>query len=339
MPPEVAISSADPLLGAARRRAGRPAALGRLRAQDLKVRRGVQPGSSVSPHLTATDACDSRPAFLLSPQLNTSYRRAKVEPFCLQNLSVDILIFISLTPCFKARGDECVRRGNHRDAWEAYSKCLALGRDACRDDSSGGDGGGESRKGGAVPMEALVYSNRSLAYCKAGRYHEALADADAALALHASWPKAHFRRGAALCGLRRGVEAVDAHAEALRLSPDESGGAGAECEAALWSAVQKLTREQVAGRVVDWVHEAEEGGAIEPPELEAVSRQEMVEALFREYHEASKDKPSPHKHYHDLLRYAKVHHYCEDWSIARHFAFAFRYLHFARALLKATSSD
>ena len=78
MPPEVAISSADPLLGAARRRAGRPAALGRLRAQDLKVRRGVQPGSSVSPHLTATDACDSRPAFLLSPQLNTSYRRAKV---------------------------------------------------------------------------------------------------------------------------------------------------------------------------------------------------------------------------------------------------------------------
>ena len=64
-----------------------------------------------------------------------------------------------------------------------------------------------------------LYSNRSLAWCKAARYEAALRDAEAAVEAAPSWPKAHWRRGAALLGLQTVSDAVWAFRRAHQLSP------------------------------------------------------------------------------------------------------------------------
>ena len=229
-----------PALGAARRRAGRPAALSRLRALDLK-----------------------------------------------------------------ARGDECVRARNYRSAWEAYTKCLALGRDALRGAADRG-----AAAGAPPELEVAIRSNRSLAYVKANRYKEALEDADFVVDARPAWEKGHFRRGAALAGLRRSLDAFDAFVDAFAALSAATGGSSgerssSEVETALWDATKKLTREELATRIVEWIQDAEDEGTIEPPELEAVSKAEMVEALFRQMHEDHRDRPFPQKYYHEVLRWAK----------------------------------
>ncbi|NXH29771.1 TTC31 protein, partial [Myiagra hebetior] len=54
------------------------------------------------------------------------------------------------------------------------------------------------------PREHRLLGNRSYCLEKLGRYEEALADAEAALALRPGWPKGSFRKGKALRGLREG---------------------------------------------------------------------------------------------------------------------------------------
>lgn len=65
-------------------------------------------------------------------------------------------------------------------------------------------------------MYADVY--RSLAFLKGLRYSEALQDADAAVAINEKWPKAHWRRGAALKELKNVPKAVLAFYRAWDLS-------------------------------------------------------------------------------------------------------------------------
>ncbi|NXB08789.1 TTC31 protein, partial [Cnemophilus loriae] len=52
------------------------------------------------------------------------------------------------------------------------------------------------------PREHRLLGNRSYCLEKLGRYEEALADAEAALALQPGWPKGYFRKGKALRGLQ-----------------------------------------------------------------------------------------------------------------------------------------
>ncbi|NXB33799.1 TTC31 protein, partial [Eulacestoma nigropectus] len=52
------------------------------------------------------------------------------------------------------------------------------------------------------PREHRLLGNRSYCLEKLGRYEEALADAEAALALRPGWPKGSFRKGKALRGLQ-----------------------------------------------------------------------------------------------------------------------------------------
>jgi G3E family GTPase len=65
----------------------------------------------------------------------------------------------------------------------------------------------------------VLFSNRAAALTKLGRFEAALADADAAVASRPDWPKAHFRRGAALFGARRFADAVAAYEAGLTLEP------------------------------------------------------------------------------------------------------------------------
>lgn len=55
-----------------------------------------------------------------------------------------------------------------------------------------------------------ILANRSLAYLRAQRYEEALADGLAAVQAAPKWDKAHWRAGAALLAMRRVPEAVTA---------------------------------------------------------------------------------------------------------------------------------
>ena len=70
-----------------------------------------------------------------------------------------------------------------------------------------------------------LLANRALAFTKAARFVDALTDADAVVAAAPAWDKGHWRRGAALAGLKRAPEAVAAYHRAWQLSKGASGTA------------------------------------------------------------------------------------------------------------------
>ncbi|NWS05602.1 TTC31 protein, partial [Motacilla alba] len=89
-------------------------------------------------------------------------------------------------------GIEAAQMGQHTEAVWAFTVALELN-----------------------PREHRLLGNRSYCLEKLGRYEEALADAEAALALRPGWPKGSFRKGKALRGLQRYAEAARAFEELL----------------------------------------------------------------------------------------------------------------------------
>ncbi|GAB6029967.1 Tetratricopeptide repeat protein 28 [Chamberlinius hualienensis] len=74
----------------------------------------------------------------------------------------------------------------------------------------------------AIALDAanhILYSNRSAAYIKLGRYDRALQDAIKARELHPKWAKAYYRQGVALLCLERQPEAIAAFASGLAQEP------------------------------------------------------------------------------------------------------------------------
>lgn len=82
------------------------------------------------------------------------------------------------------------------------------------------------------PQEFKLFGNRSLCYERMQQYENALGDADLALSMEHNWMKGLFRKGKALCGLKRYYEASLIYKEVLTL---ESSSA---------EAVQELKRAQ-----------------------------------------------------------------------------------------------
>ncbi|RLW09215.1 hypothetical protein DV515_00003087 [Chloebia gouldiae] len=89
-------------------------------------------------------------------------------------------------------GIEAAQMGQHTEAVWAFTVALELN-----------------------PQEHRFLGNRSYCLEKLGRYEEALADAEAALALRPGWPKGSFRKGKALRGLQRYAEAARTFEELL----------------------------------------------------------------------------------------------------------------------------
>lgn len=69
------------------------------------------------------------------------------------------------------------------------------------------------------PADATLYSNRSFCHLKIGAARDALVDANACIGLQPDWPKAYYRKGAALMSLKEYKEARDAFMEGLKLDP------------------------------------------------------------------------------------------------------------------------
>ncbi|KAM9857460.1 uncharacterized protein ACBR49_001086 isoform 2-T3 [Aulostomus maculatus] len=67
------------------------------------------------------------------------------------------------------------------------------------------------------PKDHRFYGNRSYCYWFQDQYSAALADAQRSIQLAPDWPKGYFRRGCALMGLKRYVEAEKAMEEVLKL--------------------------------------------------------------------------------------------------------------------------
>ncbi|ALC38405.1 Hop [Drosophila busckii] len=65
----------------------------------------------------------------------------------------------------------------------------------------------------------VLFSNRSAAFAKAGKFKEALEDAEKTIALNPTWAKGYSRKGAAAAGLRDYIKAFEAYNEGLKHDP------------------------------------------------------------------------------------------------------------------------
>lgn len=72
------------------------------------------------------------------------------------------------------------------------------------------------------PNNHVLYSNRSAAYAKAGKYEQALKDADETIAKNSTWPKGYSRKGSALVGMQKFVEAFEAYQQGLEQDPNNA---------------------------------------------------------------------------------------------------------------------
>ncbi|XP_024858494.1 RNA polymerase II-associated protein 3 isoform X2 [Kryptolebias marmoratus] len=122
------------------------------------------------------------------------------------------------------------------------------------------------------PTEFKLFGNRSLCYERLQQYENALRDADVALSMEPNWIKGLFRKGKALCGLKRYYEASLIYKDVLKLENTSA------------EATQELKRAQT-------LHLMEMGFSW-AQSLEALKThatlEEAVEALF-----ASDSSPGP----------------------------------------------
>jgi len=134
--------------------------------------------------------------------------------------------------------------------------------------------------------------NRSLAFLKAGRHALAAEDAQRACALAPEWNKAWYRAGAAQAALQQYPAALEAYTRCLRLDASKR-----DVLPAVRSTVKRLTREQLAARLLSWLDEMQASGALLPPEAEDVTQAEREEAMFRHLQLWMRDKPQPGDYY------------------------------------------
>jgi hypothetical protein len=197
----------------------------------------------------ASGAPCTRPRALLAPRID--HARSTSLPRARRRLKAAHL---------KKRADAALAAGDLRAAAARYAEALAAAPD----------------RAGAH----FLHGNLSIALARAGRHAEALAAADAAAAAAPSWPKAHWRRAAALLALGDAPGAVAAYAEARRLAARGDAPLAAECGAALRRAASRLTRAQLGAGLATLVAAAVAAGALAAPQDEDAGEAALAEAWF-----------------------------------------------------------
>ncbi|XP_055532976.1 uncharacterized protein LOC129723055 [Wyeomyia smithii] len=107
------------------------------------------------------------------------------------NLSADEL---------KEQGNKCVKAGNFTEAILHYTHAIKLN-----------------------PNDAILYSNRSLAFLKMQQYYYANEDADRAIALNPTWAKGYYRKAEVHIGVGQYDTALLSYGKALQLQPQDMG--------------------------------------------------------------------------------------------------------------------
>lgn len=77
----------------------------------------------------------------------------------------------------------------------------------------------------AINLDAnnhVLFSNRSAAYAKAGKYELALQDAEKTVQIKPDWSKGYSRKGSVLSYLGRHSDAITAYEEGLKLDPSNA---------------------------------------------------------------------------------------------------------------------
>ncbi|KAH8334426.1 hypothetical protein KR059_010110 [Drosophila kikkawai] len=99
----------------------------------------------------------------------------------------------------KEKGNQALNAEKFDEAVAAYTEAIAL------------DG-----------QNHVLYSNRSAAYAKAGKFQAALEDAEKTIQLNPTWPKGYSRKGAAAAGLQDFMKAFEAYNEGLKYDPQNA---------------------------------------------------------------------------------------------------------------------
>lgn len=100
----------------------------------------------------------------------------------------------------KEAGNNCVKAGNFTEAILHYSHAIKL-----------------------RPSDAILYSNRSLAFCKMGQYYYANEDADKTILLNPTWAKGYFRKAEVRMSVGQYDNALLSYGKALQLQPQDMG--------------------------------------------------------------------------------------------------------------------
>jgi stress-induced-phosphoprotein 1 len=98
------------------------------------------------------------------------------------------------------QADELKSKGNAALQAERFDEAIGFYTQAIQIDSS----------------NHILFSNRSAAYAKVGKYNESLQDAEQTIQLKNDWPKGYSRKGAALELLHRYEDALKTYEEGLK---------------------------------------------------------------------------------------------------------------------------
>lgn len=100
----------------------------------------------------------------------------------------------------KEEGNKCVKAGNFTEAILHYTHAIKLS-----------------------PNDAILFSNRSLAFLKMQQYYYANEDADSAIALNPTWAKGYFRKAEVHMSVGQYDTALLSYGKALQLQPQDMG--------------------------------------------------------------------------------------------------------------------
>ncbi|XP_055917959.1 stress-induced-phosphoprotein 1 [Eupeodes corollae] len=188
----------------------------------------------------------------------------------------------------KEKGNKALNQDRFDEAIEAYTEAINL------------DGNNH-----------VLYSNRSAAYAKAGKFELALADAEKTIEINPTWPKGYSRKGSAHAGLNNFPEAFEAYSEGLKHDPQNAMllQGRQEIQTAL---ISYMTRNMSTPMDIDPPKPKEEPKPQEPPKpaepkLEDMSEEERKKYLAKKEKDAGnvyykkKDFENALKYYHKAL--------------------------------------